>query len=109
MNDIYTISTGGWTPEGRWTDHHPMNYTHAANTAVKMIQESDDTAFGRIYYELTVWGGSLEIVNVTHGRVTYDRELEPAEGKYIAVAVRRALDERLARYQSEHGANAVPR
>lgn len=106
MNDIYTITSDWYTPTRKWTDANPMEYKHAANTAVKMIRESDDREFPILWHEMTVWGGSLEVTTVRGGKVTYDADLEPAEGKYIAVAIVRALTERVARFESETGQTA---
>lgn len=103
MNDIYTITTNWHTPTRKWTDANPMEFKHAANTAVKMIRESDDREFPIIWHEMTIWGGSLEVVTVRGGKVLVDRELEPAEGPYIATAVLRALTERAARFEGETG------
>jgi hypothetical protein len=105
MNDIYTITSDWYTPKGQWTDANPMEFKHAANTAVKMIRESDDREFPIFWHELTVWGGSLEVTTVRGGKVTWDADLEPAEGKYIAVAIDRALTERSARFERETGAS----
>lgn len=107
MNEIYTISYDNYTPSGRWTDANPMNYKHAASYAAKMIRESSDVQYPALWHEMTVWGGSLEVVSVYEGKVSYDRELEPAEGPYIAAAIRNALAERTQRYEAETGQSVL--
>ena len=101
--EIYTISYGGYTPTAPWTEDNPKEFKHAAALAAKIIRESDDREFPRIWHELTVWGGSLEVVTVSNGKVLIDKELEPVEGPYIAVAITRALHERSARFLAETG------
>ena len=97
MNDskIYRLTEGDYTPSGKWTDYpHLVDYQHMANIAAKKIRDMTDAEFERFVSagRWTIWGGPLEIVDVTYGaRVTYDADLEPSEGKYIATAIQRAI------------------
>lgn len=99
---IYRITTGDYTPTGRWDEYpHLMDFRHAARTAVKKIWDASGEEFSFLLNTgMTVWGGSLEIVTLhIGGRVTYAHELEPAEGKYIATALANAIHERQATFQ----------
>lgn len=96
---IYRITDGGYTPEGKWSDYpHLMDFRHAANVAARKIRDADDETFEYILRSgFTVWGGPLEVVELRiDGKVTYDRELEPAEGAYIAQAIVNAIRDRRA-------------
>jgi len=97
-NRIYRLTEGEYTPSGRWTDDpNLVDYRYMANIAAKKIREMDDKQFAAfLRSSWTIWGGSLEIVNVRAGRVDYDAECEPREGKYIATAITSAIRDRRA-------------
>jgi len=98
-NKIYRITTGDYTPTGRWDEYpHLMDYKHAANSAADRIDKATDAEYKQLLRGgMTVWGCSLEIVTVQGERVTYDADCEPAEGAYIATAIQRAIRDRKAR------------
>lgn len=92
----YKITQGGYTPLGRWQDDLDlMDYRHAVNAIAKKFREANEEEFAYLMRTtVTVWGCGLEIVNIRTGRVTYDADLEPVEGKYIAAAAQRAINAR---------------
>lgn len=97
-NKIYRITDGMYTPKGRWDEYDGlMDFKHCANTIAKIIEDTDDEEFERILkVGFTIWGCSLEIVIIhAGGRVDYDADCEPAEGKYIATAATRAIADRM--------------
>lgn len=79
----------------KWTDRTDLKtYKQAAAYAAAIIRNPERPLDQILASGFSVWSGSLEIVTVRFDRVTYDSELEPAEGKYIATAIQNAKHDR---------------
>jgi len=79
MEQKYHISTNLSTPTA--VPSRLMTYPEAARAAAALVKTDN-------YTSVTVWAMTLECVTWSHGRVDYDQAIEPAEGAYIAAAIK---------------------